>query len=71
MGMMTKEQIEHFNQELDGGASRYPNPGSAASAWTVFYQRGYPAMVLRYITSEMPRLEDLGDAGDPQGTGGC
>jgi twitching motility protein PilU len=26
----------------------------------VFYQRGYPAMVLRYITADMPRIESLG-----------
>ena len=26
----------------------------------MFLQRGYPAMVLRYITADMPRLEKLG-----------
>jgi twitching motility protein PilU len=26
----------------------------------VFHQRGYPAMVLRYITADMPRLDQLG-----------
>src|SRR5450631_1477361 len=59
MGMMTKEQIEHFNQELDVDFA-ISESGLGRFRVTVFYQRGYPAMVLRYITSEMPRLEDLG-----------
>jgi twitching motility protein PilU len=59
MGMMTKDQIEHFNQELDVDFA-ISEPGLGRFRVTVFYQRGYPAMVLRYITSEMPRLEDLG-----------
>ena len=26
----------------------------------IFLQRGYPAIVLRFITADMPRLENLG-----------
>jgi twitching motility protein PilU len=59
IGMMTKEQLEHFNQELDIDFA-ISESGLGRFRVTVFYQRGYPAMVLRYITSEMPRLEDLG-----------
>jgi twitching motility protein PilU len=59
LGLMNQAQIEHFNEELEidfaiseGGLGRF--------RVNAFYQRGYPAMVLRYITAEMPRLEDLG-----------
>src|ERR1700690_1697867 len=59
IGLMTKEQLEHFNedQDIDFAISE---SGLGRFRVTVFSQRGYPAMVLRYITSEMPRLEDLG-----------
>jgi twitching motility protein PilU len=59
IGLMSKEQLEHFNQELDVDFA-ISESGLGRFRVTVFYQRGYPAMVLRYITSEMPRLEDLG-----------
>src|SRR6201994_308863 len=59
LGLMTQEQIEHFNEEreIDFSISEI---GLGRFRLNVFYQRGYPAMVLRYITAEMPRLEDLG-----------
>src|SRR5271155_19579 len=59
LGLMTAEQIDHFNQELDVDFA-ISESGLGRFRVTVFYQRGNPAMVLRYITSEMPRLEDLG-----------
>src|ERR1017187_2799288 len=59
LGLMTAEQIEHFNQELEIDFA-ISEPGLGRFRVNVFYQRGYPAMVLRYITSEMPKLEDLG-----------
>src|ERR1019366_6630454 len=59
IGLMTREQIEYFNEELDVDFA-ISEPGLGRFRVTVFYQRGYPAMVLRYITSEMPKLEDLG-----------
>jgi twitching motility protein PilU len=59
LGLMTQEQIEHFNEELEIDFA-ISEPGLGRFRVNVFYQRGYPAMVLRYITAEMPRLEDLG-----------
>ena len=40
--------------------SPYPSPASAAFGSTSSISAAIPAMVLRYITAEMPRLEDLG-----------
>jgi twitching motility protein PilU len=59
IGLMTKEQLEHFNEELDVDFA-ISESGLGRFRVTVFYQRGNPAMVLRYITSEMPKLDDLG-----------
>src|SRR5580765_1308780 len=59
LGLMTQEQIEHFNEELEIDFA-ISEPGLGRFRVNVFYQRGYPAMVLRYITAEMPKLEDLG-----------
>ena len=58
-GMMTQEQIEHFNEELEIDFA-ISEPGLGRFRINVFHQRGNPAMVLRYITADMPRLEDLG-----------
>src|SRR4029077_5429421 len=35
-------------------------PGLGRFRVNVFYQRGYPAMVLRYISADMPKLDQLG-----------
>jgi twitching motility protein PilU len=43
--------------ELDFAVSE---PGLGRFRVNVFMQRGFPAMVLRYITADMPRLESLG-----------
>jgi twitching motility protein PilU len=59
LGLMTQEQIDHFNEELEIDFA-ISESGLGRFRVNVFYQRGYPAMVLRYITAEMPRLEDLG-----------
>src|ERR1700726_2240092 len=59
LGLMTAEQIEYFNEELEIDFA-ISESGLGRFRVNVFYQRGYPAMVLRYITAEMPRLEDLG-----------
>ena len=59
LGLMTQDQIEHFNEELEIDFA-ISEPGLGRFRVNVFYQRGYPAMVLRYITAEMPKLEDLG-----------
>src|SRR6195256_332447 len=58
-GVMTPEQLEYFKRELEIDFA-ISEPGLGRFRVAVFYQRGYPAMVLRYITAEMPRLEDLG-----------
>ncbi|HXW75095.1 MAG TPA: PilT/PilU family type 4a pilus ATPase [Steroidobacteraceae bacterium] len=57
--IMTPEQREHFMQEweLDFAVSE---PGLGRFRVNVFMQRGFPAMVMRYITADMPRLDSLG-----------
>jgi len=57
-GLMTPEQVETFHREfeIDFAVSE---AGLGRFRVTVFYQRGYPAMVLRYITANMPKLADL------------
>ena len=58
-GLMSPEQIEFFQRELEIDFA-ISEPGLGRFRVAVFYQRGYPAMVLRYITADMPRLERLG-----------
>ena len=57
--LMSPEQRDHFLQEweLDFAISE---PGLGRFRVNVFMQRGFPAMVLRYITADMPRLDTLG-----------
>jgi len=57
--LMSREQRDHFLQEweLDFAISE---PGLGRFRVNVFMQRGSPAMVLRYITADMPRLDTLG-----------
>ncbi len=57
--LMSPAQRDHFLQdwELDFAISE---PGLGRFRVNVFMQRGTPAMVLRYITADMPRLEALG-----------
>ncbi len=59
LALMTPEQRESFAREfeLDFAISE---PGLGRFRVNVFMQRGYPAVVLRYISAEMPRLESLG-----------
>ena len=59
LAIMSPEQRDHFLQEweLDFAISE---PGLGRFRVNVFMQRGYPAMVLRYITADMPRLDTLG-----------
>ncbi len=59
LGLMTQEQIDHFTEDLEIDFA-ISESGLGRFRVSVFYQRGYPAMVLRYITADMPRLEDLG-----------
>jgi twitching motility protein PilU len=57
--LMSAAQREHFlnEWELDFAVSE---PGLGRFRVNVFMQRGYPAMVMRYITADMPRLDSLG-----------
>ena len=59
LALMSAEQREAFHRdwELDYAISE---PGLGRFRVNVFHQRGNPAMVLRYITAEMPSLEELG-----------
>jgi twitching motility protein PilU len=57
--LMTPEQIEYFQRELEIDFA-ISEPGLGRFRVAIFYQRGYPAMVMRYITADMPRLETLG-----------
>jgi twitching motility protein PilU len=59
LAMMAPEQREHFLREweLDFAVSE---PGLGRFRVNVFMQRGSPAMVMRYITADMPRLDSLG-----------
>jgi twitching motility protein PilU len=57
--LMTPQQREQFlaEWELDFAVSE---PGLGRFRVNVFMQRSYPAMVMRYITADMPRLDTLG-----------
>jgi len=57
--IMSPEQREHFvnEWELDFAVSE---PGLGRFRVNVFMQRGFPAMVMRYITADMPRIDSLG-----------
>jgi len=59
LGLMNEEQIEFFNKNLEVDFA-ISEPGLGRFRANVFHQRGNVAMVLRYVTSEMPRLDDLG-----------
>jgi twitching motility protein PilU len=56
---MTPEQREWFLREweIDFAISE---PGLGRFRVNVFMQRGYPALVMRYITADMPKLDALG-----------
>jgi twitching motility protein PilU len=57
--LMTEEQIDHFNRELDVDFA-ISEPGLGRFRCNVFHQRGNVSMVLRYITNELPTLDELG-----------
>jgi twitching motility protein PilU len=59
LALMTGEQREQFAEELELDFA-ISEPGLGRFRVNVFMQRGYPAVVLRYITAEMPRIESLG-----------
>ena len=58
-GLMTQDQINRFTEEreIDFAVSE---SGLGRFRVNIFHQRGNPAMVLRYITLDMPRIDNLG-----------
>jgi twitching motility protein PilU len=58
-GLMNAEQAEYFEKELEIDFA-ISEPGLGRFRVNVFHQRGYPAIVLRHITADMPRLDQLG-----------
>lgn len=59
MELMTEEQMEEFTRELEIDFA-ISKPGLGRFRVNVFHQRSNIAMVMRYITTDMPNLEDLG-----------
>ena len=57
--LMTEDQMEQFNTDLEIDFA-LSEPGLGRFRVNVFHQRGSVAMVLRFITSDLPRLDDLG-----------
>jgi twitching motility protein PilU len=57
--LMTEDLLDVFTKELEVDFA-ISEPGLGRFRVNVFHQRGNVAMVLRYITSEMPTLDELG-----------
>jgi twitching motility protein PilU len=57
--LMDEDQLELFTKELEIDFA-ISEPGLGRFRVNVFHQRSNVAMVLRYITSELPTLEELG-----------
>ena len=57
--LMDAEQMEYFTRELEIDFA-LSEEGLGRFRVNVFHQRGNVAMVLRYITSELPSLDELG-----------
>ncbi len=59
LSLMSEDQMEAFTRDLEIDFA-ISEPGLGRFRVNVFHQRGNTAMVLRYITADMPRLDDLG-----------
>ncbi|TVQ50168.1 MAG: PilT/PilU family type 4a pilus ATPase [Gammaproteobacteria bacterium] len=59
LSLMSEDQMEAFTRDLEIDFAIF-EPGLGRFRVNVFHQRGNTAMVLRYITADMPRLDDLG-----------
>ncbi len=57
--LMDDDMLETFSRELEIDFA-ISEPGLGRFRVNVFHQRGNVAMVLRYITSELPTLDELG-----------
>lgn len=60
--LMDDAQLEEFTRELEVDFA-ISEPGLGRFRVNVFHQRGNVAMVLRYITSDLPTLDELGMPG--------
>jgi pilus retraction protein PilT len=59
MELMTQEQLEEFNRELEIDFA-ISKAGLGRFRVNIFHQRGNVALVMRYITGDMPDLDDIG-----------
>jgi twitching motility protein PilU len=57
--LMDEEQLDQFTKELELDFA-ISEPGLGRFRVNVFHQRGNVSMVLRYITAELPTLDQLG-----------
>jgi twitching motility protein PilU len=57
--LMSEEQLDTFTRELEIDFA-ISEPGLGRFRVNVFHQRGNVSMVLRYITAELPTLDELG-----------
>jgi twitching motility protein PilU len=57
--LMTEDLLDQFTRELEVDFA-IAEPGLGRFRVNVFHQRGNVAMVVRYITAEMPNLDELG-----------
>lgn len=57
--LMDEQQLEAFSRDLEIDFA-ISEPGLGRFRVNIFHQRGNVAMVLRFITPDLPRLEDLG-----------
>ncbi len=57
--LMNEEQLDEFTRELELDFA-ISEPGLGRFRVNVFQQRGNVSMVLRYITAELPTLDELG-----------
>ncbi len=58
MELMTEDQMEEFSRELEVDFA-ISKPGLGRFRVNVFHQRGNVAMVMRFISHEIPALDDL------------
>ncbi|MGQ0833797.1 MAG: PilT/PilU family type 4a pilus ATPase [Gammaproteobacteria bacterium] len=59
LAVMSPEQRDYFAREFEIDFA-ISEPGLGRFRVNVFMQRSFPAMVMRYIAADMPRLESLG-----------
>ena len=58
--LMDEDQLEDVHARARDRLRHFREPGLGRFRVNIFHQRGNVAMVLRYITSELPTLDELG-----------